>query len=107
MNELSLVRNFVYRNLQLLKLDSNELKFKNFKQSFEADAVTMKAFRNFVKKHKIEFTEKAWQRSEPKFREEIKAVLARYYFKDQGFFDIVNLSDSAVNKALEIMRKQN
>lgn len=104
LNASSLLQEFVYRKLIADKKVSSYASADEFNKNFVVSDDIMKSFISFAEK-RMDMKSADMQLSIPKIRKEIKAMLARYYFKEEGFYHVLNTSDSAVVKALEIIKK--
>ncbi len=102
-NASSLLPEFVYRKLLADKKVSAYPNADEFNRNFSVSDDVVKSFISFAEKN-IEVKPADLQLSIPKIKKEMKAMLARYYFKEEGFYSVLNSSDPAVLKALELLK---
>lgn len=103
LNINSMLQEFVYRKLIADKKISSFASADDFNKNFTVTDDIMRSLVSFVDK-KIEVKPSEIAISSTKIKREIKALLARYYFKEEGFYSVLNSKDSAVVKALELMK---
>lgn len=101
-NENNLLLEFTYRflinNKQPVKYRSSD----DFQRYFNVSNDVIGKFVSFAKEKGVDYSPGDITRSTPKLRKEIKALMARYYFKEEGFHKVLNSSDKMVGKALEL-----
>jgi len=103
-NTSSLLPEFVYRKLISDKKISDFASAEEFNRNFKISDDIVNSFISFVES-KVEIKPADLQKSISRIKKEMKAMLARYYFKEEGFYTVVNNGDSAVLKALELIKK--
>jgi carboxyl-terminal processing protease len=103
-NTSSLLPEFVYRKLISDKKISGFASAEEFNRNFKISDEIVKSFISFVDA-KMEIQPADLQLSIAKIKKEMKAMLARYYFKEEGFYTVLNTGDPAVLKALELIKK--
>jgi carboxyl-terminal processing protease len=106
-NELGLIQEFVYRNLIQ---DKALLDFKDkddFSVRFKVSDQTLKQFTDLAASKKIVIHKNELEISLPKIKKEIKAMLARYLYNEEGFYQVINQHEAAVLKALELIKNPN
>lgn len=95
--------NFVYINYLSHEKEFNSFKTpKIFEEKYNADAGTLKDFKNYAAKDSINFNlgdvkEKAI------LEKQIKALTARQIWRTEGFYEVNNPDDKTVQKALQII----
>jgi len=104
-NTGSLLPEFVYRKLIADKKVSVFANADEFNRNFTITNDMVKSFISFVDRKKLDIKPADLQLSIPKIKKEMKAMLARYYFKEEGFYSVLNTGDPAVVKALELIKK--
>ncbi len=103
-SEASILQEFVYRNL----IHSEILPYKNayeFSQNYKLSDASIKSLMRFIKQRNIKAKQEEIAKAIPKFKKDIKAILARYYFQEEGFYQVVNNQEPYVSKALELLNK--
>jgi len=81
--------------------------FEKFNRSFE---VTEQMISDLVRKGEeqdIEKDEESIMFTKPQMKKEIKALIARDLFSRNEFYQVINIEDDAILKALEIIKDQN
>lgn len=103
-NQSALVPDFVYRKLiNKIKVSS----YSNVDDFIENFQVTDQLLKEFYTLSAIDLstTKKPnTSASITKIKSEIKAMLARYYYKEEGFYKVINNNDASVNKALTLIK---
>ena len=46
-----------------------------------------------------------WGKDRDALQKRLKALLARFKWRDEGFFEVLNTNDHVIDKALEVLRK--
>lgn len=106
-NELGLIQEFVYRNLIQ---DKALLSFRDkddFSSRFKFSDETLKQFIALAASKKIAIHKNELEISLPKIKKEMKAILARYLYNEEGFYQILNQHEAAVIKVLDIIKNPN
>ncbi|WP_207533869.1 S41 family peptidase [Desertivirga arenae] len=76
-----------------------------FLKEFVVSENDLGRFRAFALARKVEIDAKEFSHAKPAISLQIKALMARYYFGEEGFYKVKNLSDKTVAKALEVLNK--
>jgi carboxyl-terminal processing protease len=79
---------------------STEEIIKNFRLS-ETD---IKKIIQFAAKRNVKASESQITSSRKEIETQLRALLARYYFGDEGFYKVLNSGDQAISKSLEVMK---
>ncbi len=103
LKEKSLISEFIYRFLIEDKMATLYETAEDFSKNYTVKDETLKKLVNFAKARDVNVSEKDLKISAPKLKAEIKAIVARFYFREEGFYRAVNPKDSMVNKALELL----
>ncbi len=105
MNRKALIPEYVYSRL------INQIAISSFKDAEDFAghySFTERDFKNFLfycEKNKTEVNPKEAQVSRPLIINQIKALLARYYFNEEGFYRVYNQHDDYIKKAVEYIKK--
>ena len=102
-NEKNLLLEFTYRFLiqqNLLKQYKNAINFYRMYKISSQDSIQMLAF---FKTQGVVANTTEIKQTFPKLKHEAKSLLARYYFKEEGFYQLLNSEDEMINKALEVL----
>ncbi|MBC7652976.1 MAG: S41 family peptidase [Oligoflexus sp.] len=104
-NEKGLITQYVY-NVLVNKIDPKQFdSADNFSSKFN---ISDKEYQNFLKfciANKVAFIAKNSQTSKSLINTQMKALLARFYFDEEGFYRVLNQDDDFVEKALVGLRK--
>ena len=104
-NTKGLITKYVY-NILVNKIDSKQ--FDNADKFSSKFNISDKEYENFLKFcviNKVDFTPKNSQTSKSLINTQMKALLARFYFDEEGFFRVLNQQDNFVEKALLQLKK--
>lgn len=98
------LNNFVYLNYL-----NNESQFKSYKtpgdfeKNYSVSGTTLKDFKNYASKDSIDFSlDSPKQRTQ--LEDQIKELTARQIWRTQGFYEVSNQNDPAVQKALQVIK---
>jgi carboxyl-terminal processing protease len=58
---------------------------------------------NYAKKDTI-YLRNVPERDQEAIKQRLKAYLARYKWRNEGFYEILNMDDTAIKKALEVLK---
>lgn len=103
-NQAASVPDFVYRKL------INRIKIANYKDvndfiaNFQVTDELLKEFYTLSAIDPGKINKPNTAASISKIKSDIKAMLARYYFKEEGFYKVVNNNDASIKKALALIR---
>jgi carboxyl-terminal processing protease len=99
-----LVSEFVYGRLTN-SVKTNQFKTaEDFKDNYQFTDTNYNSFLNYCISKKVEVSKAQAQLSKPLIINQIKAMLARYYFGEEGFYTIYSEDDAFVNEALHELR---
>lgn len=87
------------------KKDLEKMPFEQFKKSFVVTDEMLEEINKMAKKSDIKFNEKEFNRSKEYIKNQVKALIARSVWKNEGFFPIFNEQDEMFNKALMMFDK--
>ncbi|MEO5909506.1 MAG: S41 family peptidase [Pelobium sp.] len=99
-----LIPDYVYSKLVN---NVNSSAYKNaddFVQRYQVSDLEMKKFITYCKLKKLNVRDQDVQISKPFLVNQMKALLARYYFNEEGFYRVFNQNDDFVKKALEAFK---
>ncbi len=102
-----LVNEFAYNYL-----DENRKKFKKYKtfedfnNSFFIDTQILNEFISFAEKKKVRPDEKGIESSSQIICTQLKALIARQIWKNDGFYSVIHTLDQTLKKALEFVDKK-
>ncbi len=97
-----LLSDFSYRNLANSRQDIPASAVA-FVKNFTISEAELDQFFTFVQKKGIKASEPEIVAARPLIAKQLKAILARYYFGDDGYYRVVNAGDKAVAKSLEVL----
>ncbi|MBK0383052.1 S41 family peptidase [Pedobacter sp. SD-b] len=104
-NEKGLITKYVY---DVLINHINPKQFVNaadFTIKYKISDKEYQGFLNFCTFNKVDYKLNETQLSKPLIDSQMKALLARYYFDEEGFYRVLNKDDDFVEKALVELRK--
>lgn len=87
----------------LVKSDWKYTKVDDLIRSFNLSAQDLKVLGTFAASKKIKLNDQQLKRSTPLIKSQLMALMARYYFGDEGFYRALNASDRAVSQSLEVL----
>jgi carboxyl-terminal processing protease len=108
----NLVYNGVLNEFALVYADKNRSRLNNYKsvsayeKDFRVDDALVNSLVDFAEKQKIKRDEKGLNTSRELIENELKALIARNIWRNDGFYPIYNKKDQTLNKALEVLEKQ-
>lgn len=77
----------------------------DFSQKFNKSEHVFKEFIDYIDEKEVVYSKKEYQEAKSEIKLNLKALLARRLFKEEGFNKIMNESDPVFTKALEEIRK--
>lgn len=95
---------FDYIDKNRKSLTANYKDFTSFKNNFEVNPQIMEEFVRYGEKKGIKRDPQGLKLSGNFFKTQIKAMIARQFFKNDGFYEIVNESNETYKKALEVLK---
>jgi carboxyl-terminal processing protease len=102
-----LVSEFAYNYLdQNRKLFKKFNSFEEFNKSFEITPGIMEQFVAFAEKDSVKKDEEGLKASGYVIRTQIKALIARQLYKNEGYYAIMHSMDKTLQKALELVDKK-
>ena len=87
------------------KKDLEKMSFEQFKKSFEVSDAMLADINKQAQKADIKFNEKDFNRSKEFIKNQVKALIARSVWKNEGFYPVFNEQDEMFNKALNLFDK--
>ncbi len=107
LNSKGLVSEFAYNYLdENRKVFSKFKSFDEFNKMFQINAAVMNEFVAFGEKNGVKRDEAGLQTSSGIIRTQLKALIARQIYKNEGYFAIMHSMDKALQKALEMVEKK-
>jgi len=91
---------YVDKNRRALKSFNS---FDEFKRSFSVDYGFYQNFIDYAVKNGVKYDERGVRISERIIRLQLKALIARQIWKNDGFYPVIQEQDKAISKALELM----
>ena len=98
-----LTAEFVYQKLIQQTQNGKYLSVSNFINSYEITAIQYQQFLNFCITFKIATTLTESEKAKPSITKNIKAILVKYYFGNNGYYRYINNDDAFVLAALQKM----
>jgi carboxyl-terminal processing protease len=80
-------------------------KLEDFLQHFQPTNADLELLRKNLQSEGISWDETAWRRCQNALRQELKARIGKLLFQDEGFYRALNADDPAIEKAREVLRK--
>ncbi|MFN0049728.1 MAG: S41 family peptidase [Cytophagales bacterium] len=87
------------------KKELEKMSFEQFRKSFEVTDAMLADINKMAQKADIKFIEKDFLRSKEFIKNQVKALIARTVWKNEGFFPVFNEQDEMFNKALNLFDK--
>ncbi len=87
----------------LVKYDWKYTKVDDLIRSFNLSNQDLKVLGMLAASKKIKLNEQQLKRSMPLIKSQLMALMARYYFGDEGFYKTLNSGDRAVSQSLEVL----
>jgi carboxyl-terminal processing protease len=103
-NARGLVSEFVYGKLTNSIKTGQFKTLANFKNNYQFTDNDYNSFLNYCTAKKVEVDKAQAQISKPLLINQIKALLARYYFGEEGFYAIYSIDDAFINVALDKLK---
>ena len=88
----------------LVKTDRKYHNAEELIKGFSLNARDIGMLRKLASSKKIRMKDNQLEHSLPLVKMQLKALMARYYFGDEGFYKALNSEDRAVNRSLELFR---
>ncbi|RRN77411.1 carboxyl-terminal protease, partial [Pseudoxanthomonas sp. SGD-10] len=101
--EKNLIAEYIYRFLANDKMSDLYKTAADFSKNYTIKNDTFDKFVDFVNTKGLSVSEREIKISSLKIKEEMKAIMARFYFREEGFFRTVNTKDPMIAKALELL----
>jgi carboxyl-terminal processing protease len=98
---------FVFRYMEKEGNSLSEYELETFARSFKVSDELYNEFLQFVTEKGIKHDFSQANVVKPQLRRFLKARIAKYLFEDEGFYYIWNENDGMVNKAIEVLNKNN
>ena len=93
----SFVPEYIYSNYSRLSSELHSFKtIKDFQKNYQLSAVFMSEFYNYAKKNGGKWDEKTKPNYEAKLKNQLKAFIARQYFKNEGYQFVLNEVDPMI-----------
>lgn len=104
-NAKGLITQYVY-NVLVNKIDPKQFgNADSFSSEFNISDKEYQSFLKFCVANKVDFIAKNSQTSKSLINTQMKALLARFYFDEEGFYRVLNQGDHFVEKALLQLKK--
>ena len=102
LNARGILLEFVYKNIvrQISPMSLN-----HFIDNFQISEDQYKKLRDIAASKAIKFSQKDAMKARPAIQAQVKALTARYYFGNEGFFRVRNGGDKVIARALESLKK--
>ncbi|MEX0965608.1 MAG: S41 family peptidase [Bacteroidia bacterium] len=95
--------NYSDRNRQ--QLEENYSTLDEFISGFELTEAIMNDFTRFASAEDVEFNLSQYELSKDVLKAQIKALIARQYWRNEGFYKVINRQNKAYNEAIKIIQK--
>ena len=96
---------FAYADKERKKLNSFKT-FQNFNKSFEITPKIFDAFVAYTIKNKVVAKAKQVKTSKEIIKTQLKALIARNIWSNEGYFPVVQSADKLLKKAIEVLNKE-
>lgn len=107
LNSKAIVSEFAYNYLdQNRKLFKKFDSFEEFNSSFQITGPVLEQFIAFAEKNGVKRDEAGLQISGSIIRTQLKALIARQLYKNEGYFAIMHGMDKTLQKAIELVEKK-
>lgn len=107
LNSKGLISEFVYtyvdQNRTMLKKYKS---FDEFNKSFYVNDLILNQLMSFAQKNDVKPDEKGLRTSSLLVRAQVKALIARQIWKNEGFYPIIHTIDNTFRKAVELVEKE-
>lgn len=104
-NSQNLLLEFTYRFLAQEPLAEPYESAEQFYKEYVVKDEDFSRLLTFLKNKDIKATPEDLKKSAPRLKSEIKSLLARFHFKEEGFYRALNSTDTILSKALEVFSK--
>lgn len=94
---------FAYADKERMKLKAYKTA-TNFNSSFSITNDIMEQFISYAEKNKVKRNDQQIKQSEPILKNQLKALIARNIWSNEGFYPVFQSRDSVLKKALELMK---
>lgn len=106
-NGKGLINQYAYDYLDLHRKDFARFKdFQSFNAGFQVDDRIYDEFLAFVRKSGVKTDPDAARRSSSIIRTQLKALIARQLWKNDGFYPVIHTIDQTLRRAVELIGKQ-
>ncbi len=106
-NSKGLISEFAYDYVDEHRSDLNKYKsFDAFNSTFTINPEILKEFLKYVNKNEVKTDEKGLQISGAIIRTQLKALIARQVWKNEGFYPVIHTMDLTLKKAIDLVHKQ-
>ncbi|MFC5282476.1 S41 family peptidase [Pedobacter alpinus] len=102
---MGLIQEFVYGKMTTSVKINKFKSLKDFRDNFKFSAEDYQAFLNYCNNKKLVINLKDATTSKSLIASQIKAMLARYYYGETGFYSVYSINDDFVNTALNKIKK--
>ncbi|WP_237488056.1 S41 family peptidase [Hufsiella ginkgonis] len=97
------LNDFIYRNL--LRSATTPVSLEEFVHNYQVDERDYQHLLSYAGEKGVKTTENISKASKPVIISEMKAILARYFFGEDGYYRVINSGDKALVRSLELMNK--
>jgi carboxyl-terminal processing protease len=94
---------FAYADKERLKLKAYKTA-ENYGRSFDVDAAVLNEFVAYAEKNGVKRNEQQIKQSGTILKNQLKALIARNIWNNEGFYPVFQSQDNVLKKALEIMK---
>jgi carboxyl-terminal processing protease len=94
---------FQYSDKERTKLKAYKT-IENYNKSFEITPGILNDFIAFAEKNKVKRNDKEIKESEGIIKNQIKALIARNIWNNEGFYEVIQTQDNVLKKAVQLMK---
>lgn len=99
----NLLRQFAFRYSESHDLKSEYANGMDFADNYEPDQATLDEFIGFSEERGVEYDEQGYTASLKVIKQNLKALIGRQLYGDEGFYPSLHVYDPAMQKALNLM----
>ena len=94
---------FQYSDKERAKLKGYKT-IENYNKSFEINQEILNDFIAFAEKNKVKRNDKEIKESESIIKNQLKALIARNIWNNEGFYEVIQSQDNVLKKAVQLMK---
>lgn len=106
-NSKGLITEFVYKYVDNNRTNLNKYKsFAEFNSNFKINETIIREFVNYADKNGVKPDSEGMKISDEIIRTQMKALIARQVWKNDGFYPVIQSLDNTLKKALDLIEKK-